>query len=71
MKLKKKQIKKELKKTISLVSKLKKKKIVLNQESLVNLFNDVSDIKNIIKDILTKKTHEIQEEKVEINLEVK
>jgi hypothetical protein len=71
MKLKKKQIKKELKKTISLVSKLKKKKIVLNQESLVNLFNDVSDIKNIIKDILTKKTHETQEEKVEINLEVK
>jgi hypothetical protein len=71
MKLKKKQIKKELKKTISLVSKLKKKKIVLNQESLVNLFNDVNDIKNIIKDILTKKTHETQEEKVEINLEVK
>ena len=71
MKLKKKQIKKELKKTISLVSKLKKKKIVLNQESLVNLFNDVSDIKNIIEDILTKKTHETQEEKVEINLEVK
>ena len=71
MKLKKKQIKKELKKTISLVSKLKKKKIVLNQESLVNLFNDVSDIKNIIRDILTKENHETQEEKVEKNLEVK
>jgi len=71
MKLKRKQIKKELKKTISLVSKLNKKKMGKNQESLVNLFNGVSDIKNIIKDILTKKTHETQEEKVEINLEVK
>ena len=71
MKLKKKQIKKELKKTISLVSKLNKKKIVKNQESLVNLFNGVSDIKNVVRDILTKKTYEIQEEKVEKNLEVK
>jgi hypothetical protein len=71
MKLKKKQFKKELKKTISLVSKLNKKKIVKNQESLVNLFNDVSDINSVIKDILTKKTYEIQEEKVEKNLEVK
>ena len=71
MKLKRKQIKKELKKTISLVSKLNKKKMGKNQESLVNLFNGVSDIKNIIKDILTKETYEIQEEKVEKNLEVK
>lgn len=71
MKLKKKQIKKELKKTINLVSKLNRKKIVKNQDSLVNLYNDVNDIKNIIKDILTKKTYEIQEEKVEKNLEVK
>jgi len=71
MKLKKKQIKKELKKTINLVSKLNRKKIVKNQDSLVNLYNDVNDIKNIIKDILAKKTYEIQEEKVEKNLEVK
>ena len=71
MKLKKKQIKKELKKTINLVSKLNRKKIVKNQDSLVNLYNDVNDIKNIIKDILTKKTYEIQEENVEKNLEVK
>jgi len=71
MKLKKKQIKKELKKTINLVSKLNRKKIVKNQDSLVNLYNDVNDIKNIVKDILTKKTYEIQEEKVEKNLEVK
>jgi hypothetical protein len=71
MKLKKKQIKKELRKTINLVSKLNKKKIVENQDSLVNLYNDVNDIKNIIKDILTNKTYNIQEEKGEKDLETK
>lgn len=71
MTLKKKQIKKELKKTLNLVSKLNKNKVKKNQESLANLYNDVNDIKNVIKFILEKKNNMITEEKVEKDLETK
>ena len=71
MTLKKKQIKKELKKTINLVSKLNKNKVKKNQESLASLYNDVNDIKNVIKFILEKKNNMITEEKGEKDLETK
>jgi len=71
MTLKKKQLKKELKKTINLVSKLNKSKVKKNQESLANLYNDVNDIKNVIKFILEKKNNMITEDKVEKDLETK
>ena len=51
----KKQIKKELKKTINLVSKLKKCKLKDNQDSLVSLYNEVNGIKNIVKVMLEQK----------------
>lgn len=71
MKLKKKQIKKELRKTINLVSKLNKNKVKKNQESLANLCNNVNDIKNVIKFILEKKNNMITEEKGEKDLDTK
>ena len=71
MTLKKKQIKKELKKTINLVSKLNKNKVKKNQESLANLYNDVNDIKNVIKFILDKKNNMITDEKGEKDLDKK
>ena len=51
----KKQIKKELKKTLNLVSKLKKGKLKKNQDSLVNLYNEVNVIKNVVKMMLEQK----------------
>jgi len=51
----KKQIKKELKKTLNLVSKLKKSKLKDNQDSLVSLYNEVNGIKNIVKVMLEQK----------------
>ncbi len=56
MTLKKKQIKKELKKTLTLVSKLKKNKLKSNQDSLVNLYNEVNGIKNVVKMMLEQKS---------------
>jgi hypothetical protein len=62
----KKQIKKELKKTLNLVSKLKKSKMKKNQDSLVNLYNEVNGIKNIVKMILEQKSKkEVQKDLVE------
>ena len=52
----KKQIKKELKKTLNLVSKLKKKTLKNNQDSLVNLYNEVNGIKNVVKMMLEQKS---------------
>jgi len=51
----KKQIKKELKKTISLVSKLKKRNLKNNQDTMINLYNEVNGIKNVVKMILEQK----------------
>jgi len=56
MTLKKKQIKKELKKTINLVSKLNKNKVKNNQDNLLSLYNEVNGIKNIVKMILEQKS---------------
>ena len=58
METSKKQIKKELKKTINLVSKLKKSKIKNNQGSLIKLYNEVNGIKNVVKFILEQKREE-------------
>ncbi len=52
----KKQIKKELKKTLNLVSKLKKGKLKKNQDSLINLYNEVNGIKNVVKMMLEQKS---------------
>jgi len=56
METSKKQIKKELKKTLNLVSKLKKKTLKNNQDSLVNLYNEVNGIKNVVKMMLEQKS---------------
>jgi hypothetical protein len=55
METSKKQIKKELKRTIKLVSKLKKGKLKNHQDSLVNLYNEVNGIKNVVKMMLEQK----------------
>ena len=55
METNKKQIKKELKRTIKLVSKLKRSKVKNNQGSLVKLYNEVNGIKNVVKFILEQK----------------
>jgi hypothetical protein len=55
METSKKQIKKELKRTIKLVSKLKRSKVKNNQGSLVKLYNEVNGIKNVVKFILEQK----------------
>jgi hypothetical protein len=65
METSKKQIKKELKKTINLVSKLKKNKIKNNQGSLIKLYNEVNGIKNVVKFILEQK----REKEVQKDLE--
>jgi hypothetical protein len=65
METSKKQIKKELKKTLSLVSKLKKNKIKNNQGSLIKLYNEVNGIKNVVKFILEQK----REKEVQKDLE--
>lgn len=65
METSKKQIKKELKKTINLVSKLKKSKIKNNQGSLIKLYNEVNGIKNVVKFILEQK----REKEVQKDLE--
>ena len=52
----KKQIKKELKKTLNLVSKLKKSKLKNDQDSLINLYNEVNGIKNVVKMMLEQKS---------------
>ena len=63
METNKKQIKKELKKTINLVSKLKKSKVKNNQGSLIKLYNEVNGIKNVVKFILEQKREkEIQKD---------
>ena len=63
METSKKQIKKELKKTINLVSKLKKSKVKNNQGSLIKLYNEVNGIKNVVKFILEqKKEKEVQKD---------
>ena len=65
METNKKQIKKELKKTLSLVSKLKKSKVKNNQGSLIKLYNEVNGIKNVVKFILEQK----REKEVQKDLE--
>ena len=55
MSTKKKQIKKELKKTLNLVSKLKNRKLKNNQDGLVSLYNEVNGIKNVVKMMLEQK----------------
>jgi hypothetical protein len=54
METNKKQIKKELKKTLSLVSKLKKSKLKNDQDSLNNLYNEVNETMNFVKIMLGK-----------------
>ena len=54
METSKKQIKKELKKTLSLVSKLKKRKLKNDQDSLNNLYNEVNETMNFVKMMLGK-----------------
>jgi len=65
METSKKQIKKELKKTLNLVSKLKKGKVKNNQGSLIKLYNEVNGIKNVVKFILEQK----REKEVQKDLE--
>jgi len=63
METSKKQIKKELRKTIRLVSKLKNGKVKNNQGSLLKLYNEVNGIKNVVKFILEqKKEKEVQKD---------
>lgn len=62
----KKQIKKELKKTMNLVAKLKKKNVKNNQDTMINLYNEVNGIKNVVKMILEQKNKkEVQKDLVE------
>lgn len=62
----KKQIKKELKKTMNLVSKLKKSNLKKNKDTLVNLYNEVNGIKNVVKMILEQKNKkEVRKDLVE------
>ena len=54
METSKKQIKKELKKTLNLVSKLKKSKLKNDQDSLNNLYHEVNETMNFVKMMLGK-----------------
>ena len=54
METNKKQIKKELKKTLNLVSKLKKSKLKNDQDSLNNLYIEVNETMNFVKTMLEK-----------------
>lgn len=54
METNKKQIQKELKKTLNLVSKLKKSKLKNDQDSLNNLYNEVNETMNFVKTMLEK-----------------
>jgi hypothetical protein len=54
METSKKQIKKELKKTLNLVSKLKKSKLKNDQDTLNNLYNEVNETMNFVKMMLGK-----------------
>jgi hypothetical protein len=54
METSKKQIKKELKKTLNLVSKLKKSKLKNDQDTLNNLYNEVNETMNFVKMMLVK-----------------
>ncbi len=54
METSKKQIKKELKKTLNLVSKLKKSKLKNDQDRLNNLYNEVNETMNFVKIMLGK-----------------
>ena len=56
METSKKQIKKELKKTLNLVSKLKNRKLKNTQDGLVSLYNEVNGIKNVVKMMLEQKS---------------
>ena len=65
METSKKQIKKELKKTLNLVSKLKKSKLKNDQDTLNNLYNEVNETMNFVKMMLGKNS----EKEVEKDLE--
>ncbi len=65
MKTNKKQIKKELKKTLNLLSKVKKSKIKNHQDSMMTLYNEVNGIKNVVKMILEQKTKKVEKHLVE------
>lgn len=65
MKTNKKQIKKELKKTLNLLSKVKKSTIKDHQESMMALYNEVNGIKNVVKMILEQKTKKVEKDLVE------
>jgi hypothetical protein len=65
MKTNKKQIKKELKKTLNLLSKVKKSKIKNHQDSMMALYNEVNGIKNVVKMILEQKTKKEEKDLVE------
>ena len=63
METSKKQIKKELKKTLSLVSKLKKSKLKNDQDTLNNLYNEVNETMNFVKMMLGKNSEkEVQKD---------
>jgi hypothetical protein len=67
METSKKQIKKELMKTIKLVSKLKNGKVKNNQGSLLKLYNEVNGIKNVVKFILEQKKEKDNQLELEKN----
>ena len=63
METNKKQIKKELKKTLNLVSKLKKSKLKNDQDTLNNLYNEVNETMNFVKMMLGKNSEkEVQKD---------
>jgi hypothetical protein len=63
METSKKQIKKELKKTLNLVSKLKKSKLKNDQDTLNNLYNEVNETMNFVKMMLGKNSEkEVQKD---------
>ena len=66
MKSYKKQIKKELKKTLSLVSKLKKSTIKNHEDNMMSIFNEVNSVKNIVKFMVEQKNKKEKEVKKDL-----
>ena len=69
METSKKQIKKELKKTLKSVSNLKKRDVKTHQETLENLYNKLNGIKTVINVILAGESLESTKVVSEILLE--
>ncbi len=69
METNKKQIKKELKKTLKAVSNLKKRDVKTHQETLENLYNKLNGIKTVVNVILAGESLESTKVVSEILLE--